>query len=277
MVRIKCNEGFSFGSTNNEGYSNTYNYKRGMKIDVLVMGSSHMEAHQVLTPENASSVLGRISGLTVYNIGVSAHGFLECTCNIENAVHKYQPAKYIVIETGTVTFPDEKLTMAINNTLPEIGVVNRGTLRLLLRRNRYFVLLWNKFRKLWASEAADVNAPSNSPALLEAVMRRLSEAASSCGAKVIIAYHPSVDLNLDGTLHIKSDPDVARKFSELCSQNGVYFLDMSEKFLREYASNFVLPYGFINTSVGKAHMNKHGHRMFAEEIYSLIQRIEAGA
>lgn len=64
-------------------------------------------------------------------------------------------------------------------------------------------------------------------------------------------------------------------FSDSCKRNGVYFLDMSERFLSEYAKNYTLPYGFINSSVGKGHMNRYGHKMFAEEIYALIKRIEA--
>lgn len=66
-----------------------------------------------------------------------------------------------------------------------------------------------------------------------------------------------------------------KQFSDLCAQNGIYFLDMSNRFLDEYEKNYTLPYGFMNTSVCKGHMNKHGHKMFAEEIYRLINRIEA--
>jgi len=50
---------------------------------------------------------------------------------------------------------------------------------------------------------------------------------------------------------------------------------MSQRFLSEYEKNYTLPAGFFNTSVAKGHMNKDGHRMFAEEIYKLMQRIEA--
>ncbi|MBR0279256.1 MAG: hypothetical protein IJQ75_04680, partial [Synergistaceae bacterium] len=60
-------------------------------------------------------------------------------------------------------------------------------------------------------------------------------------------------------------------------ENGIYFLNMAGRFLEEYEKDYTLPYGFANTSVGKGHMNVHGHRMFADEIYKLIQRIGAGS
>ena len=103
----------------------------------------------------------------------------------------------------------------------------------------------------------------------------MAEDVQASKAKLIIAYHPPVRLKLDGTIKISDEPDIVTKFSELCKQKGIYFLDMRERFLKEYSEHYILPYGFTNTSVGKGHMNKYGHRMFAEEIYSLIQRIEA--
>ena len=65
-------------------------------------------------------------------------------------------------------------------------------------------------------------------------------------------------------------------FADACEANRIYFIDMSKRFLSEYEKNYTLPTGFFNTSVAKGHMNKDGHRMFAEEIYKLMQKIERG-
>ena len=268
-------EGFGFGWTNNEGYNNTYDYEHGMNIDVLVMGSSQMEAVQVEQRECASAELASISGMRVYNIGISAHYFSRCIQNLAAAVRKYQPSKYIVMETSSVTFTDDDLKEILSSRVP---ATERGTLRLLMRKNPYFFLLWvqahdyisNNFKK----PPQKSNATSN-PVFLSEILNNMKETAAESGAKIVVVYHPSVSLNKDGTMSINGSPDTVKQFSELCTQNGIYFLDMSNRFLSEYENQHVLPYGFMNTSVGKGHMNRYGHRMFAEEIYKLIQRIEA--
>ena len=247
-----------------------------MNIDVLVMGSSQMEAVQMKQSDNASAKLASISGMKVYNIGISAHYFPICIQNLPSAVKKYQPSKYIVMETSSVTFTDNDLKNILSSRVP---ATERGMLRLLMRKNPYFLLLWiqahdyinNNFKK--RSQKNNITSENN-PVLLSEILNNMKETASKSGAKIIIAYHPSVQLNKDGTIKILSDLNSTAQFSELCKQNGIYFLDMSKRFLDEYKKNYTLPYGFMNTSVGSGHMNKYGHKMLAEEIYGLIQRIE---
>ena len=71
-----CGEGIAHGRTNNEGLMNLFDYKAGMPIDTLVMGSSHMEAKHVAMSESAASILNSLlPDKTVYNIGVSGHTF----------------------------------------------------------------------------------------------------------------------------------------------------------------------------------------------------------
>ncbi|MBR1437439.1 MAG: hypothetical protein IJ587_02765 [Synergistaceae bacterium] len=272
-------EGFAYGKTNNEGYNNAHDYKRGMSIDVLVMGASHMEGYQVQMEDNTSSLLSKISKLKVYNIGASRHYLLTCLCNLQSATEKYNPSKYIVIETGSVKIPDKMLKMAEASTFPEVeDAKNRGTLRFLLRENMYLRLLWGKATHIiskYMQSNKDKDTFFNDSEIMLRLLRQAEETASSCGAKLIIAYHPSVSLNKDGTLKINGDPEIVKQFSDLCAENGIYFLNMAGRFLEEYKNNYILPYGFANTSVGKGHMNRDGHRMFADEIYALIKRIEA--
>ena len=275
-------EGFSVGKTNNEGYNNTFDFEKGMSLDVLLMGSSHMEAFGVMQDENTANLLGEFANERVYNIGVSGHFFPTCASNLKAALRKYAPSKFVIIEIMNLSFTDETFASIINHTFPHIdgAVGTRNPLREFMRENPYiyraylniFHFLPNKFPTQDYSSFSQ-----NNPELLAKVLAQMSDtlSQSKSGAKLIIAYHPPVSLNLDGSLKIESDPQVSRQFSELCEQNGIYFLDMSERFLSEYAKDYTLPYGFINTSVASGHLNRYGHRMFAEEIYKLMQRIEA--
>ena len=149
----------------------------------------------------------------------------------------------------------------------------------------FFRLLYRQFPNFIEDHILSRKSKSNSShnegnsddelIILKLLFSKIKNCISHYDVKLIIAYHPSVSLNKDGTLKINGEPETVRQFSDLCEQNGIYFLDMSNRFLDEYEKKHTLPYGFMNTSVGKGHMNRYGHRMFAEEIYKLIQRIEA--
>ena len=91
---------------------------------------------------------------------------------------------------------------------------------------------------------------------------------------MIIFYHPTTRINSDGSLLLPNDAEKRETFSNLCKQNGIIFLDMTERFKYEYKVNHVLPHGFINSSVGSGHLNKYGHKMIADELYKLIEGVE---
>ncbi|MBR1657073.1 MAG: hypothetical protein IJ697_01225 [Synergistaceae bacterium] len=133
----------------------------------------------------------------------------------------------------------------------------------------------NKMIQTKSQQAKIKDTLFNDSEIMLSLIRQAEGTASSCGAKLIIAYHPRVSLKKDGTLNINDDSEIVKQFSDLCAENGIYFLNMAGRFLEEYKNNYILPYGFANTSVGKGHMNREGHRMFADEIYALIKRIEA--
>ena len=46
---------------------------------------------------------------------------------------------------------------------------------------------------------------------------------------------------------------------------------MSDRFLKEFNEGYILPYGFVNSTVGSGHLNRYGHAMIADEIYKRIE------
>lgn len=107
--------------------------------------------------------------------------------------------------------------------------------------------------------------------LVNKLIQKMSDIVQVCGAKLIIAYHPRTVLNEDGSLSLMNDSKEICDFSRLCKDNGVYFLDMSNRYIEEYTKNYIIPNGFNNTSIGSGHMNKYGHAMMADELYKLIE------
>lgn len=282
FVYWRGTEGFSRGKTNNEGYINKSDYTKDTVIDVLLMGSSHMEAVQV--PMDAS-ITGRLGVLmpedTVYNIGISGHSLLVCAQNLSAAVQKYSPSKFVVIETMSTQFFNEDLVKTLSCEYPELSSHTGGIIG-LLQQNQYLRRIYHQLKGFLgqqkdedADSTADIAFPedSSNPTLLSALLSQMAETAASSGARLIIAYHPSTTLNPDGSITLSTDEATDAAFAQLCEENGIYFLDMRDRFLTEYEQNHILPYGFANTSVGSGHLNKYGHEMMAEELYALMQEV----
>lgn len=274
-------EGFAWGKTNNEGFYNLFDYDNDIKIDILMMGSSHMEAGNVVMDQSTASKLNALlESETVYNIGVSGHTFLICANNFRAALNKYQPTNYVVMETSSISFSDEAIALAIKEETPEIPS-NDGGIIGLLQKNPYIRLVYHQiqnFIKLQAEDIEDAGDPeifvkSDTVAdenLYYDLFQKMSVLAEEYGAKVIIAYHPSTDISPDGAICLDTDPSALAQFKQSCDANGILFLDMSSRFKEEYESAYILPYGFSNTPVGSGHMNKYGHAMMADELYKLI-------
>ena len=294
-------EGFSHGNFNNEGYNNLFNYENGMSIDILLMGTSHMQGCNVMPQENAANKLISLSGKKVYNIGMGTHFFPICVRNLPPAIKKYKPSQYVVIESTLVNFSEQELNNMLSFDVPKVtynislgenvGVfrtfyrkyirdglqnISKAFTSLYLIKRNVFLHIRNFLVSNYPSEQQEKELPyvPTNPILLSQILKQMSETVKDAGAKLIIAYHPSVALNKDGSLKIEGNPEDVKIFAEACEQNGIYFIDMSERFLSEYEKNYTLPNGFFNTSIGMGHLNKNGHRMFAEEIYKLMQRIE---
>lgn len=284
-------EGFGWGKVNNDGFPNMFDYEENMRIDVLIMGSSHMEARQVgISQTTASRLNALLENETVYNIGYSGHNFLICAGNLRAALKRYQPTQYVVIETTIVSFSDDQdqeIVQIINDEVPEVVINRRATgiiakifdllrmssyFRLIeLQKNQYFNNL--KATSMGGGENSQVHTKTNTMNngdLLNDLLHQMSILADEYGAKLIIAYHPSISISSDGTLNLNTDQDATTRFKQLCDTNEILFLDMGNRFKEEYDSAYILPYGFFNTPVGSGHLNKYGHTMMAEELYKLI-------
>lgn len=286
-TRFYCRstEGISCGYTNNEGYNNLFDYHEDLDIHTLIMGSSHMESYQVMPDESTASELGSLMpDRKVYNIGVSGHNFLVCAQNLPAALRKYAPS-VVIIETASLEFADDDLNKLLSGDYPELPSYNGGIVG-LFQQNQFLRRIYHQMKDFSGQKAeADADiiaAPAQEPPpkasaenrmLLSALLSQIADTAASSGAKLIIAYHPGTKLDPDGSVTLSTDAETDAAFARLCGENGIYFLDMRDRFLAEYQQNHILPYGFTNTSVGSGHLNKYGHQMMAEELYDLMQEV----
>lgn len=269
-------EGFAIGKTNNEGYMNMFDYNENDKIDILIMGSSHMEACQVAMKESTAGLLNSmLKDDTVYNIGVSGHNFLICASHLKNAIQKYKPSKYVIIETGTINFNENDLSQITDNgSLKQIPSYSNGIIG-FLQQNQFLRLAYTQYKNFKNGATNDVEVDNSlntfNIELTNNLLNQMQNIAMDAKTKLIILYHPSTILNEDGEIVLSQNTDNVDKFNELCNNNNIIFVNMSERFVNEYNENYILPYGFINTSVGSGHLNKYGHKMIAEELYRVIK------
>ncbi len=275
-------EGIASGTTDESGYNNSF-AKTEAKISVLLMGSSQTEGLYVDEDKNVGYRLNEMfaeNGETryVYNIGMSSHNFLRNVSNLETALSVYQPAEYVVLETDYVDFTTEDVDLALQDQMVPLASYEDGFLY-QVQKIPYAKLLYQQYKNYKENdiETTDIvkteqaNAAFNTPKVEELLMY-IKEKADAHGVMPIIFYVPHLALGEDGTLTTSANAEKVACFSDLCSQNGIVFLDMTEDFVEEYTVNHRIVSGFSNTAECYGHLNRYGHELIAEKIYREIER-----
>ena len=149
-------EGFGTGRTNNEGFNNLRDYKHGDTINILLMGSSHMEGFCVPQADSAAAVLNRLFGgeKYVYNIGMAAHTFPYCAEHLDKALSVYAPTDAVVIELAKLGYAPAELDAAADGTLPEIRA-HEGGIVTAAQKIPYLRLFYTKYFQGGGDAAAD--------------------------------------------------------------------------------------------------------------------------
>ncbi len=271
-------EGFALGKTNNEGYMNTFDYKQGTQVDVLIMGSSHMEGYNVpMSNSTAGYLTEMMSDDVVYNIAVSQHTFLNCADNLNAAVEKYKPSKYIIIEALELYYSDEKIQSVIDSSIQELESHSGGIIG-LLQKNQYLRLMYSQLKAFLKNQPEEQIMTSYKPRinydLYNELIATLAKTAGKYGAELIVLHQNNLILNDNGNLTPSIDDVDRNTFKTVCENNGVIFVDMTDVFIENYNKTHILPHGFSNTSVESGHLNKHGHKLIADTLYELIGEVK---
>ncbi len=263
-------EGIAWGKVNNDGFNNLIDYDESLDIDILLMGSSHLEGFTVAQKFNVANILNDNTNYLTYNISISEHTLLNCISNLESAIKKYKPNKYVVIETMNVSFYDSE----IDNCLNGEGKLSSFSSHLtdFLQNFKYLKLLFTQYNNTKGHKTGLKNegAITNRDSLTK-VLSQAKETCDKYGIDLIILYHPTLSFDNDGNVnavYIREDMDI---FKNACIENNIHFISMEETFINEYKTNKVLPHGFNNTVPGSGHLNKYGHEMIAMEIKKFVE------
>jgi len=283
---VSFTEGFGHGRVDKNGYINPPEFAEHDTHDVVIMGSSHMEALQLPQEEITVSLMGAKFGeLRLYNVGFTGHNFLTCTKYLQRVIQVEMP-KYVVMETMFLNFDSETARLALSEDKPRTSSPDNKPRRRMIQLPKlpYVDLLrfqWHgghQFRggtlrdNLWTR--ADQTLEIMHPEQLAGVIDQIGRTAGENDVRLIIMYHPALAINDDGSATPKTNPDDLRFFADACSEAGITFVDMTDIFLKAYADDHVLPHGFANTRIGTGHLNADGHRMIAEELSRVIREME---
>ena len=273
-------EGFAMGRTNNEGFYDSRDLLPGETVDILLMGSSNAEGASVAQRDNMGSVLGALcgEGVRVYNIGTAGHNFLYCCKHLNAALETYAPTRCVVMEVWSLDHSPEDIHAVLDGSWPDIPSHNEGWI-VLLQKLPFLRLFYTKYFQGGAlafggaPEALSGSTDADDAAWrasLSSLLDRIAGESAAHGVPLVLAYHPTLLLEADGGARPDTEPARLEAFQTLCAQKGILFVDLTGRFLAAYEDGALLANGFSNSAPGAGHLNRVGHRLFAEGVYEAL-------
>lgn len=282
QLKATMKEGFSRVHMDSYGYNNVYDYSE--EPDILLMGSSHMEAAQVAETENVGYLLNdKLFKYKTYNIGISGHTIYRCIDNLENALETYHPQKYVVMVIDSVDLSIDEMKAVIKEEAVPIPSHDSGliyylqkipAIKVIYKQLSDWMSLDNGSMVVKASnEKTDYNVEYDKT--LCEFLEKAGNMAEESGVTLIVVYQPAQKLQMDGTIVYEYAEAHLEQFSEHCKKQGIVFVNAEKEFDKLYAEKNILAHGFSNSSVGEGHLNKYGHEAVANVIETEIKELEA--
>lgn len=268
-------EGHAWLKMDENGFNNASGVQES--TDILLMGSSHMEAVNIAPDKNVASLMNESLPLVTYNIGTSGHNIYTCVKNMDAALEQYDPDAYVILETSTVSLSVPQMKKVLDGTMGTIPSYDSGIL-FTLQKN--VPAIKSIYKNLDDWRAADQPSVVVKPAaqdmeeyarVLREFIQKAASSAKGRGVTLIIFYHPQSKIDETGAYVNTTDPEKLALFSSACEEQSVVFVDMTQSFMEMYGQEHVLPHGFSNTAVGAGHLNAHGHRAIAQTLINKIK------
>lgn len=289
QLKSTMKEGFSWIRMDTNGYNNVFDYSE--ELDILLMGSSHMEAAQVSQTQNVGFLLNqKLPDYSTYNIGMSGHTIYRCMDNLENALQEYKPNQYVVMVVDSVDLSIEEMKDIITQEATPIPSYDSGFIY-YMQKIPALKVIYKQITDWITLEGNTNNSNANSTKSKDTVMSEsdmkenynntlkefLGNAVDMCdefGVTLILVYQPPQKLNNTGAVVYEHSEEKLRIFADECEAQGIVFCDMTERFTEMYLEDNVLAHGFLNSAVGEGHLNKYGHAVISDVIVEIIRELE---
>lgn len=272
-VWMQMEEGISWGRADEWGFNNR---AIDRSPDVLLLGSSHMEAVNVKPGETTAAQLALLFAgeKTIYSMGMSGHDLPEVCHYLPSTLQAFdEPPEYIVIEIRSLSLTREEMDYIYEEPVRQMdtqkGIAGRlkdlpflSVLDRQMDTGLMDLLLPGHGAQAEAKEEPD-------EALYGELMRYLASVAAPYGSKLFFLYHRPGTIDRDGGMTFEENPYQAA-FTDACAAGGIGFIDMADTFTQIYAQHRIVPYGFITGAANTGHLNAHGHKAAAGEILKAI-------
>lgn len=281
-------EGYSLYRTDENGYLNDNTYLRNPYI--LTVGASYTAGREVPDGLRYSDILDRYYcsnykiNHKVYNVAQDGFFFPGMICGFKSLVQEFPDSEAIVLEISDTRFSVTDLKSALTQreyreayTGAQIADNASKKDKLKCSMLSVFPIFSCSFFQIQAINKKFTGMKSVSgqqlekvdPEYRDAVNNDLKLIRSEYNGKLIIAYHPPVGWDKEGNYIVESDETVSI-FGDECKRNDIIFIDMTEEFRNDYSKEYLVPYGFYNTTIGDGHLNRYGHKIIADALYEAL-------
>lgn len=281
-------EGLAWGKFDSNGFNNISVINNP---DIIILGSSHMEAKNVNQDENACYKLNEMfdGKYKVYNMGISGHHLYKVCQYLPASIERFETVpEVVIVETDTVELSLEKVEAVLNGTVEFTPSYSKGIIGFLqkipilrLMHHQMEDGLLDLFLQKTESTAvvSDITEEETEAQInidrepYEKLMGYLSSIEEKFNTQIIVFYHPSENLEEDGTISFNNNKSLPVFASEALEQ-GIDFIDMTSDFENMYYELHQVPHGFVTGKTAFGHLNADGHRVIANALYDVIVQME---
>ena len=279
-------EGISWGKIDDAGFNNLQVMD---DPNVLILGSSHMEAKNVRQDQNTAYLLQQKLGpdYRVYNMGISGHFFSKICQYLPQNLQLYDtPPRYVILETTDLELTQADVDQILNHTVEFTPSYTEGLIA-ALQKNYFFRQAVYCIQHGWLDQlmppksdpsavpaAAHLSDPSeSSSAPYDRLFSYMDDLQKQYDTRLIIVYHPYSSNQQDGTV-VMDPSSFTQVFSDSCQKHHIQFVDMTDAFSVMANQEHKLAHGFITGTPGQGHLNKYGHSAIAEALSKTILELE---
>lgn len=268
------------------------------KKPYLVVGASHAEGFHTANGRRYSDILnarcGYTDSLKFYNISHSEYFFPAIVRRLTAMREEFPDIAGVIIDIDSTAADSSQLAEAMNQLhyyeaedsyealYTSLSQKERLKYRAmsLLPVLRGLSLQYETFRK--SRTGADLNVlreesdeeedPEDKARRLEEYEESMDETLSFISEfpfDIVIVMHPGAVISPEGDLQTASE-DTDEIFAALCERYDIPFIDMTDRFEKAYKEEHIVPFGFMNTSMGSGHMNDKAHEMIADAVYEVL-------
>lgn len=279
---FKMTEGISTGKFDSNGFNNLEAIDNP---DILILGSSHMEATDVPQGDNLTAVINDIfdGQYRAYSMGISGHTLTKVVNYLPVSMELFEnDPKYVVIEISNPVVKQSAVDNIRNGTVSVDPSYDTGIIA-TLQKFPFIRLVYQQISggllKLFMPSRTPSTPKAQAPDPIseeayDGMLTCIREAMGDSESRVIIMYHATEILQEDGSVTFDENKEAVTMFSQKCEEYGFTFLNMTEAFTEMYENEHKLPHGFITGAIGTGHLNTDGHRVMAETLAEVINRLD---